>query len=106
MRPILSRSTTSVREGTTVTDETANLRNLANAIAGEVAGGYRVESQTDAQAVLVKGKGTNHVLHLILSVITCGVWLPVWLIMYFVAKPKRLILSLDQFGNVLRQNVA
>ncbi|MCT9003567.1 DUF4234 domain-containing protein [Streptomyces rhizosphaerihabitans] len=80
-------------------------RNLANAIGGEVAAGYRIESQTDSQAVLVKGSGTNHVLHLILSLITCGFWAIVWAVMYFVAKPKRLILTLDEFGNVLRQDV-
>jgi hypothetical protein len=80
-------------------------RNLAQAVAREVAGGYRIESQSDDQAVLVKGKGVNHTLHLILSLITCGVWALVWLIMYFVAKPKRVILTLDEFGNVLRQDV-
>jgi hypothetical protein len=64
-----------------------------------------VESQSDAQAVMVKGKGTNHVLHLILTLISVGMWLPVWLILYFVTKPKRLILTLDEFGNVLRQDV-
>jgi hypothetical protein len=80
-------------------------RNLAQAITREVAGGFRVESQTDAQAILVKGNGVNHVLHLILTLITLGFWSVVWLVLYFVQKPKRLVLSLDEFGNVLRQDV-
>jgi hypothetical protein len=85
--------------------EIEHRRNLAQAVSREVAGGFRVESQSDAQAVMVKGKGTNHVLHLILTLISVGMWLPVWLVLYFVTKPKRLILTLDEFGNVLRQDV-
>ena len=34
--------------------------------------GYRIESQTDFQVVLVKGKRPNHVLHLILTIVTFG----------------------------------
>jgi hypothetical protein len=86
-------------------NEIEHRRNLAQAVSREVAGGFRVESQGDAQAVMVKGKGTSHVLHLILTLVTLGMWVPVWLIMYFVAKPKRVILTLDEFGNVLRQDV-
>jgi len=29
--------------------------------------------------VMVRRPGTNHVLHLILTVLTCGLWLIVWL---------------------------
>lgn len=29
--------------------------------------------------VVVFRKGTNHILHLVLSVITCGFWLIVWI---------------------------
>ncbi|KKN68331.1 hypothetical protein LCGC14_0452070 [marine sediment metagenome] len=29
--------------------------------------------------VLVWRKGTNHILHLILSLLTFGLWLPVWI---------------------------
>ena len=41
-------------------------------IANVSAQGYRVESQQDYQAVIVKGKPINHTLHIILSVITWG----------------------------------
>lgn len=30
--------------------------------------------------VLVRRKGTNHVLHLLLTVVTCGLWLVIWLL--------------------------
>lgn len=78
-------------------------RQLAQAVAREVAAGYRVESQTDVNAVLVKGKGTNHVLHLILTLITFGMWGVVWIIMYFINQEKRIILTVDEYGQVLRQ---
>jgi hypothetical protein len=54
------------------------------ALTGRVAwwvdkGGYRVESQSN-QAVLVWGRRPNHLLHLILSIVTWGFWaLFVWL---------------------------
>lgn len=40
--------------------------------------GWRIESQTPTQVVLVKGEPFNHVLHLLLSIFTAGLWLPVW----------------------------
>ena len=30
--------------------------------------------------VLIQKKGTSHILHLFLSIITCGAWLFVWLV--------------------------
>lgn len=79
-------------------------RNLSQAITREVASGYRVESQTDIQAVLVKGGKVNHVLHLILTLITFGFWSFVWLVVWIINRETRLILSVDDYGNVLRQN--
>lgn len=40
--------------------------------------GWRVENRSDGQATIAKGKPVNHLLHLILSVLTVGVWLLVW----------------------------
>lgn len=53
---------------------------LTDAVAAYVRKGYRVESQTPTQAVVVYGKKVNHILHLILSVLTLGLWLIVWLL--------------------------
>lgn len=33
-----------------------------------------------ASNVLVRRKGTNHILHLFLSVFSMGFWLPIWLL--------------------------
>ena len=37
-----------------------------------------------APQMLVLNNGTNHGLHLVLSILTCGMWLPVWLIIVIV----------------------
>jgi hypothetical protein len=76
-------------------------RNLANAVAGRVATGYRVESQTDMQAVLVKGKKPNHILHLILTLVTAGLWLLVWIPLAIFGGEKRTVLTVDDYGTVL-----
>lgn len=75
---------------------------LAQAVANEVAGGRRVESHSDFQAVVVEGKPVNHVLHLILTLVTCGLWGFVWLVLALMGGEKRYVLSIDAYGNVLR----
>jgi len=34
--------------------------------------------------VVVYNNGTNHGLHLLLTILTCGLWLPIWIIMVIV----------------------
>jgi len=34
--------------------------------------------------VVVYNSGTNHGLHLVLTLLTCGMWLPVWIIIVIV----------------------
>ncbi|MFY9337439.1 MAG: DUF2510 domain-containing protein [Mycobacterium sp.] len=34
--------------------------------------------------VVVYNSGTNHGLHLLLTLLTCGLWLPIWIIMVIV----------------------
>ena len=58
-----------VSEGRTAEDRRAL---LANTVADHVRRGYRVESQTDYQAIVVTGRRPNHLLHLILSLCTLG----------------------------------
>ncbi|AKY03743.1 hypothetical protein AVT26_gp61 [Streptomyces phage Lannister] len=88
---------------TEITAETRK-RNLSQAVQREVVKGFRVESQTDETAIMAKGKPTNHVLHLILTLITFGLWSFAWLAVYLMNKETRVILTVDEYGNVLRQN--
>lgn len=76
---------------------------LAQMVAQEVAHGKRVESHTDYQAVLVTGKPVNHILHLILTLLTCGAWGLVWLILAFAAGEKRTVVAVDDWGNIQRR---
>lgn len=62
--------------------------------------GWRVQSMTSTQAQLLKGKPTNHVLHLILSLITLGAWLLVWAAVVLFAGQKQRLVTVDEFGNV------
>lgn len=79
-------------------------KNLSQGVQREVVSGYRVESQTDTNAILVKGGNINHVLHLILTLVTLGAWSLVWLILWIANRESRLILTVDDYGNVLRQS--
>ena len=79
---------------------------LANAVAREVGGGWHVESQTDYQAVLVRpATRINHVLHLLLTLITFGLWAIVWIFLAITHKRERhRVILVDGFGNVTVQN--
>ena len=64
-------------------------------------GGGRIESQTDNAVVIVQGKPVNHILHLLLTVFTFGLWLPIWLILILVGGEKREIITIDEYGQVV-----
>lgn len=51
---------------------------------------------------MVDGKPVNHVLHLILTLVTCLVWGIVWIILVGMGGEKRYSMSVDQYGNILR----
>src|SRR5699024_10242199 len=78
---------------------------LAAAVQRQVAGfdGWRVESQTDYQAVLVKGRTPTHVLHLFLTILTLGFWIPVWMFITFMQRRQVLVVTVDRFGNVISE---
>ena len=73
---------------------------LARTIAGLLAqGGYRVESQSDYQAILIRGRPVNHVLHLLLTFFTLSTWALVWLALVLFGGEKREIVQVDEWGN-------
>lgn len=88
-----------------MTNEVATRQNMDNAVTNQVAAGYRVESQTASQSVLVKGKRVNHALHAIVTFFTMGFWAPFWLAIALLGGEKRIILRTDDSGNVLHQSV-
>lgn len=78
---------------------------LAQQLQGAAARGLRIESQSDFQAVLVKGKPINHTLHAILTIFTCLLWGIVWAVIAATGGEKREMLVVDEFGNVQHQNL-
>lgn len=71
---------------------------LAGRVAYWVGLGWRVESQSPEQAVLGKGHRPNHILHLILTILTLGLWLIVWIIVSATGGEKRKTVSVDPNG--------
>ena len=78
---------------------------LDEEVAEWVRHGWRVESRSDFQAVLVSGKPVSHLLHAILTVLTAGLWLIGWLIVAFTGGEERELLSVDPYGNVDSEKV-
>lgn len=79
---------------------------LAQQVARAVAAGYRVETASDYQAVLVRGHRTNHLLHFFIGIFTLGIWwLLVWLPLWAFGGEKRVIVQVDPFGNVTQAKV-
>lgn len=80
-------------------------RKLANQIRTEVTQGGRVESQGDFDAVLATGKEINHTVHLIATIVSCGIWGIVWLVMALTGGIKRKMVAVDEYGQILVQNI-
>lgn len=78
---------------------------LARTVSGQVASGARVESQSDFQAVVVRGKSVNHVLHLILTLVTFTLWGIVWIALAIFGGEKRSMVTVDEYGNAAVQKV-
>lgn len=90
-------------DGTVSADD--RKRKLANQIRTEVTQGARVESQGDFDAVVATGAEVNHTLHLIATVVSCGIWGIVWLVMTLTGGIKRKMVAVDDYGQVLVQNI-
>lgn len=73
---------------------------LAGAVNSGIRDGYRVESHTATQVILVKGRRPNHVLHLILTLVTFGLWLFVWIPLAMFGGERRKVLTVDPYGYV------
>lgn len=74
---------------------------LAGRIAYWVRNDYRVEAQSPEQAVMVTGHRPNHILHLILTILTLGIWLIVWIILAIAGGEKRKTIAVDAYGRAI-----
>ncbi len=55
--------------------------------------GWRIESDTETHTILVKGRRPNHILHLLLSVFTLGLWLIVWVVVTVTGGEERAVIN-------------
>lgn len=67
--------------------------------------GWRIENRSDFQATVAHGKPIHHVLHLILTILTAGLWLIVWICLAIFGGVKRRLLSVDDYGNIIDQKI-
>ena len=74
---------------------------LSAAVASWVRIGWRVESYGPGHAVMVKGRRPNHVLHLLLTLLTLGLWLPVWAVLTGTMRVQRQVLMVGADGSVM-----
>lgn len=76
---------------------------LQQILRSDTGSGWRVLSQTDTTAQLEKGSKTSHGLHIFLSIITLGLWIPVWAIIAITTGRKQRYVEVDEYGNVHRR---
>ncbi|MCY3866163.1 MAG: hypothetical protein OXG68_12065, partial [Chloroflexi bacterium] len=62
--------------------------------------GKRIENRVGFAAIVVTPKKTNHVLHLIISFVSGGLWLPMWLLVALKNRDEREILHVNEYGSV------
>jgi len=60
--------------------------------------GGNVIARAPTSAVVAFGQPVNHVLHLLVSVLLCGLWLPVWLLIAATSGERRITLMVDEDG--------
>ena len=73
---------------------------LHTAISSMTAQGFRVESMTGRSVVMLRGKECNHTLHLLLTLATCLLWAPIWMILGLTMKVQRVTMTVDEQGRV------
>ena len=80
---------------------------LEMAVLQEVQQGARVLHRGPGYVVITTGKPVNHILHALLSLLTCGLWLVVWLaVLVFGQKERRFILRVDPETGQIRKDHA
>lgn len=74
---------------------------LADAIQYKVRHGWRVESQGDFSASLVRGRRVNHMLHFLIGLFTFGVWWLVWIFLVMTGGERRQAGTVNEDAKVI-----
>lgn len=59
--------------------------------------GGRVQVAGAYDAIVI-GPGPNHLIHLVVSILTAGLWLPLWLLILLTSKPTVYAIAVDPAG--------
>ena len=96
-------------QSTTPVTPEGRAERLSRIVSAKSLEGYVVVDRDDRNATAVlshPGKEVNHVLHVIITIFTCGLWLIPWLVMGVTKKKEeRLRISIDGFGNLLEEHM-
>lgn len=84
-------------EWPTVTMEQRSVA-LDSAVSRASMGGGRLVSRGQTEAVFEFGEKPNHVLHAIISFLSCGLWLFVWLLIAATSSVVRRTVLVDEYG--------
>ena len=79
---------------------TERRRLLSQHLAVMVEQGKRIVFQGDYQAIVADGTPVNHILHLMLSFFTVGLWAVIWMIDISFHKETKEFVRVDIEGNV------
>ena len=71
---------------------------LAQQVDDHVGQGWQIVSRTENLAALRFGKPINHVLHLLLTLVTCGLWALVWIYLALFQGEKHKTISTADAG--------
>jgi hypothetical protein len=64
--------------------------------------GGQVVTREEFTAVVQIGQPINNVLHVLLTIFLCGLWLLVWIPMIIWGGPKRYVIAVDESGRVFQ----
>ena len=67
--------------------------------------GWRVESRSSFQAIMVSGRRVNHLLHLVISLVTAGLWIFIWIVLVLTGGENRELLLVDAYGQISSEEV-
>ncbi len=74
---------------------------LGSAVMRHVSLGWRIVTQYPGQTVMRRSNEVNHLAHSLATVFTCGLWLPVYVVLAVTSEEQRIALAVDPYGVVL-----
>lgn len=85
--------------------DSARIALLDAEVAEWIREGWRVESRSSFQAVMVSGRRVNHLLHLVISLVTVGLWIFIWIVLVLTGGENRELLLVDAYGQISSEEV-